>query len=181
MVLDAHAPRIGAQPHLLDGAVARVPGLDFQPVRHAVERLMVRAVHHFKTMPRARGVAQRLDVGAFHLRQIVAADVEVQRAAERDIEHLHAFANRQHRQPARDGGAHGGKLPRIARRLGVHNQRPLGGRLGVKLRRDVRPAREQQAVSAREIDRAEARVAHAEIRAQGKEAREMSVVTFPNP
>ena len=45
-----------------------------------------------------------------HLRQIVAANIEMQRAAERDVEDLHALADAKDRQAALNGGMDSGKV-----------------------------------------------------------------------
>jgi hypothetical protein len=59
-------------------------------------------------------MAQWLNVAVALLRQIVAFDVELERAAKGDIEHLKSFANRKNRQPARKRMPHGGKFPAVA-------------------------------------------------------------------
>ena len=181
MVLDAHTPRIIREPHLLDDAIASVPGFHDEAIGDAIEGLMVRAVHHGKTVPRAGVEAQGLDVGALHLGDIVAADVEVQRAAEREIQHLHAFANAEDGPAAFESVAEGGEFPGVAIWLGVVDLEEIGGRVGVKFRSHIGAAGKQEAINGVGIDGVAEGIGDVEIGVRSEEARKVRFITFTDP
>src|SRR5205809_637702 len=97
------------------------------------------AVYFGKTMRCPTGSAQRLNITMLLVAQIVSLDVELERAAECDVEHLKAFANCQNRQPARERVSNSLKLPAIAlgidlfiqhRRIGNVLTQKIGGNIG---------------------------------------------------
>src|ERR1700704_4710810 len=47
MILNGKGEWMIAQTNLLDDVVGRAPGLDFETVRDAIDRLMMRAIHFF--------------------------------------------------------------------------------------------------------------------------------------
>ena len=83
--------------------------LDHEPGAELVERLVVRAVDARDLHVRAVDVAQRLHV--VELEFGVAGNVEMQRAAERDVEHLQAAANGEDRAAAFPARAAGCQIP----------------------------------------------------------------------
>src|SRR6266852_3286101 len=122
MILHGEGKRIIAQAHLLDDVVGRAPSLDGKSLRDAINRLMMRAVYFFETMTGGTVVAQRLDILIFLLGEIVAFDVKLERAAERDIENLEALANRKNRQTTRENFCDGFELPAIPRKIDIFIQ-----------------------------------------------------------
>src|SRR2546429_3867318 len=98
----------------------------------------MRAVHFWKTMRRTTDISQWLNITLLLLRQIVPLDVELERAAEGDVEDLKTFANRQNRQPARERVLDSLKLPAVALRVDLFIQhRRIGNVLPQKFRRDI--------------------------------------------
>src|SRR6266496_5819733 len=72
------------------------------------------AVHFGKTMRCPLRTAQRLNITMLLPGQIVSLDVELERAAECDVEDLKAFANCQNRQPSREYVLDSLKLPAVS-------------------------------------------------------------------
>ena len=135
MILHCEPERIFPQAHLLNNSIVRGPGFHFQIVAQLIDCLVMCAVHFFETMRGAPRTAQRLNVAMLLLGQIMSSDVELQRAAERDIEYLEPFANCQNRQPARKRFLHGLKFPAVAFRIDVLVQhRRIGNVLTQKFR-----------------------------------------------
>src|SRR5882724_7972001 len=98
----------------------------------------MRAVHVAKTMRRPTRTAQRLNIPLLLLRQIVYLDVELERAAECDVEHLKTFANCQNRQSARERVLDSLKLPAIALWVDLFIQhRRIGNVLPQKFRGNI--------------------------------------------
>ena len=70
--------------------------------------------------------------------QIVSLDVELERAAERDVEHLKTFTNCQNRQPAGKRVLDSLKFPAVALRVDLFIQhRRIGNFLAQKFRRNI--------------------------------------------
>jgi hypothetical protein len=81
------------------------------------------------------------------LRQIVIFDVELERACERDVENLKAFANGEDRQAARERVLGRLEFPGIARKIHTFVEHGwIRHGLTQKFRRDVGPAGHEQAV-----------------------------------
>src|SRR4030095_3041381 len=98
----------------------------------------MRAVHYGKTMRRATRTAQRLNIPLLLLRQIVSLDVEFERAAEGNVEHLKTFANCQNRQSARERVLDSLKLPAVALRVDLFIQhRRIGNALPQEFRGNI--------------------------------------------
>src|SRR6266487_1272531 len=93
MVLHAESEGIVAQSYLLDDVIGCAPRLHFETGAQFIDRLMMRAIHFFKTMARPAIGSQRLDVVRLLPRQIMASDVEMKGTAERDVERLQSFAD----------------------------------------------------------------------------------------
>src|SRR5438874_1158629 len=98
MVLDRESERIIAEPHLLDDVVGGAPGFDFEAVAEFIEGLVMRAVDLIEAMSCGAIGAQWLDIVVLHFGRVVAGNVEMQGAAESDVEELHALANREDRK-----------------------------------------------------------------------------------
>jgi hypothetical protein len=60
----------------------------------------MRTVHLEKTVRRTCVMTQRLNIAVLLVPKIMTGNVELQRAAKRDIEHLKALADRQNRKSA---------------------------------------------------------------------------------
>src|SRR5438132_11710514 len=118
MVLHSESEGIVAQFYLLDDVVVCAPRLHFKTSTQFIDRLMMRAIHFFKTMTRAAIRSQRLDVVRFLLRQVMAGNVEMKGTAERDIESLQSFADRENRKPTFDRILDGVEFPAIP--IGIH-------------------------------------------------------------
>jgi hypothetical protein len=85
MILHSERKRIITQAHLLDDVIGQTPGFDLATVRQSINRLMMRAVHFFETVPSGALVSKRLDIMILHLGKFMTGNVELERAAERDI------------------------------------------------------------------------------------------------
>ena len=86
----------------------------------------------------ATRTAQQLNIPLLLLGQIMSLDVELERAAECDVEDLKTFANCQNRQPARERVLDSLKLPAVALRVDLFIQyRRIGDVLAQKLRRNI--------------------------------------------
>ena len=85
MILDGQGKRIIAQAHLLDDVVGHAPGFDLATVPQSIDRLMVRTVYFFETVPSGTVVAQRLDIMILHLGQFMTGNVKLERATEGDV------------------------------------------------------------------------------------------------
>ena len=130
MVLDSESEGIIAQFHLLDDVIGSAPGLHFETSAQFVNRLMMRAIHFFKTMARFAIGSERLDIVRLLIRQVMACDIEMETAAERDVESLQPFADRENRKPAFDRLLDCVEFPAIA--IGIHilfDYRRIGNRL----------------------------------------------------
>src|SRR5213594_1711195 len=98
----------------------------------------MRAVHFGKTMRRPTRTAQWLNISLLLLGQIMSLDVELERAAECDVEDLKTFANCQNRQPARERVLDSLKLPAVALRVDLFIQhRRIGNVLPQKFRGNI--------------------------------------------
>src|SRR5437764_6718433 len=98
----------------------------------------MRAVHVGKTMRRATRTAQWLNISLLLLGQIMSLDVELERAAECDVEDLKTFANCQNRQPARERVLDSLKLPTVAFRIDLFIQhRRIGNVLPQKFQGNI--------------------------------------------
>lgn len=149
VVLDAESPGVIAEPGLLDDAVAGVPRFDFECVRDAIQRLVVRAVHLLEAMTSAGVVPKRLHVRVFHFRRVMTGNVQLERTAEGDIQELQALADAEKGQAAFRRATHRGDLPAIARRFRLANQARVTEHFEMKLGADVRTAGQQQAAPTR--------------------------------
>jgi hypothetical protein len=118
MILDSQSEGIIAQFHLLDDVIGRAPGLNFQTGTELIDCLVMRAIYFFKAMPRPAIEPQRLDVVRLLIRQVMASNVEMKGTAERDIESLQSFADRENRKPAFDRLLDCVEFPTIA--VGIH-------------------------------------------------------------
>ena len=118
MILHSECEGIVAQSYLLDDVVGCAPRLHFKTSAHFIDRLMMRAIYFFKAMTRAAIRSQWLDVVRLLLRQIMAGDVEMKGTAERDIESLQSFADRENRKPAFDRMLESVEFPAIP--IGIH-------------------------------------------------------------
>src|SRR6266403_1388048 len=118
MILHSESEGIVAQSYLLDDVIGCAPRLHFETGAQFIDCLMMRAIHFFKAMTRAAIRSQRLDVMRLLLRQVMAGDVEMKGTAERDIESLQSFADRENRKPAFDRMLDGVELPAIP--IGIH-------------------------------------------------------------
>src|SRR5437016_8937522 len=98
----------------------------------------MRAVHFGKMMRRPTRTAQRLNIPLLLLRQIMPCDVELERAAEGDVEDLKTFANCQNRHPARERVLDSLKLPAVSRWVDLFIQyRRIGNVLPQELRGNI--------------------------------------------
>src|SRR5205809_3442592 len=130
MVLDSESEGIIAQFPLLVGVIIGAPRLHFETGAQFVNRLMMRAIHFFKGMARFAVGSERLDIVRLLIGQVMACDVEMESAAEGDIEDLQSFADRENRKPAFDRLLDGVEFPAIA--IGIHilfDYRQIGNRL----------------------------------------------------
>ena len=135
----------------------------------------------FDPLETDRGIrreSQRLHVVRFHLRQVVAGDVQMQRAAQRDVEHLGAFAHRQDRHAPleRLWTAANSNASRSASASSSIRPSSVRRRLAQVRGANIRAPREQQAVHGIEIGRAGARVGQGEAGMRREERREQSVL-----
>src|ERR1043166_3086933 len=85
MILDREGEGIIAKPDLLDDVVGGAPGFNFESVSEFIEGLVMRAVDLVEPMRRGTIGAEGLDIVILHFRRVMAGNVEVQGAAERDI------------------------------------------------------------------------------------------------
>src|SRR2546423_1083941 len=91
MILNRERERIITEPDLLDDFVRGAPGFDLDALAEFIECLMMRAIDLLETMRGGSVRPQWLDVVVLHFRRVVARNIEVESAAERDIEKLHTF------------------------------------------------------------------------------------------
>ena len=120
---------------------------------------MVRAVHFDKMLRRMSIDAQRLNVVILLFGQIVAANIEFERAAKSDVENLEAFAYSEDRQPEFERFAHSREFPFIARGIRIFFEHGwIRDRLAKKFLRDVGSAGKQQTIGIVERYFAAARV-----------------------
>ena len=147
VILDREGEGIIAEPDLLDDVIGRAPGFDLEAVSEFIEGLVVRTVDLFEPMRRGPVGAERLDIVLLHFRRVVTGNVEVESAAERDVEELHALADREDRQLSLQRVFRCGKFPAVAVRLhvGIENGR-IGHRLMEKLRGNVRAAAQKESL-----------------------------------
>src|SRR5438094_139204 len=130
MVLHSKSEGIVAQSCLFDDVIGGAPRLHFETGAQFVNRLMMRAIHFFKGMARFAVGSERLDIVRLLIGQVMACDVEMESAAEGDIEDLQSFADRENRKPAFDRLLDGVEFPAIA--IGIHilfDYRQIGNRL----------------------------------------------------
>jgi len=136
--LHGESERIIAEPDLLDDVVGRAPRFHFATIAEAIDRLMMGAVHFCKPMRGGAIVTQWLDIVIALLRKVVTFDVELERATERDVKNLEAFANREDRNPARDRGLKCVKFPTVAFWIDIFVQhRGIGNVLSKEFRGNV--------------------------------------------
>ena len=90
------------QAHLLNDVIGSGPRFDFEIVRNLIDRLVMRTVYFVESVSRVFVVLERLDIAFFLFGKIMARNVELERAAERDIQHLDASANAENRQTSRE-------------------------------------------------------------------------------
>src|SRR6266446_948826 len=141
MVLHSESEGIVAQFYLLDDVIGCAPRFHFETGAQFVDRLVMRAIHFFKAMTRPVIRSQRLDIMRLLLRQVMASDVEMKGTAERDIERLHSFADREYRKPAFDRLLDGVEFPPIP--IGIHilfDHGRIGNRLVQELGSNIGPA-----------------------------------------
>src|SRR2546425_9444187 len=87
------------------------------------------------------------------LRQLVAGNVELERAAERDVQNLHAFANRENRQTAAEDFFDRIEFPAVSFWIDILLQHIwIDNFLPKKFRRDVRPAGQEESIHLFERD-----------------------------
>src|SRR5207248_8399124 len=118
MVLHSESEGIVTQSYLLDDVIGCAPRFHFETGAQFIDCLMMRAIHFFKTMARFAIGSERLDVACLLIRQVMASDVEMKGAAERDVESLQSFADRKNRKPAFDRVLDCVELPAIP--VGIH-------------------------------------------------------------
>ena len=88
MILHRQGEGIVAQFYLFDDIICGAPRFYFKTGTKLVDRLMMRAIYFLKTMACFAIGAKRLNVVRLLIRQVMTADVEVKRAAKRDVESL---------------------------------------------------------------------------------------------
>ena len=181
MILHAETPGIAADPHLLDDPVRLAPRLDFERIGDTIQRLVMRAIHAGERIFRPRFVTQRLEIRRFQLRKIVAADIEEQRPAERYIQHLDSLANAQDGNSAIQRSPQRREFPGVALRLRILNQCGVRGRFPVKVRGNIRAAREQEAGGSFKIDRTGPRIRKRNPAARRKQPGKERVILVANP
>ena len=86
-----------SQPHLLDDVVSSAPCFNFQAFAEPVDCLVMRAIHARKTMRRRSLAPKLLNVVIFLLGQPMPWNIELERAAKRDVENLQTLANGEDR------------------------------------------------------------------------------------
>src|SRR6266568_1698115 len=141
MVLHSKSEGIVAQSCLFDDVIGGAPRLHFETGAQFVNRLMMRAIHFFKGMARFAVGSERLDIMRLLIRQVMASDVEMESAAERDIESLQSFADRKNRKPAFDRTLDCVEFPAIP--IGIHilfDYRRIGNGLVQELGSNIGPA-----------------------------------------
>src|ERR1700730_328060 len=77
VILHSERERIFAQANLLNNAIVRGPGFHFQILAQAIDCLVMRAVHFWKTVRCAARTAQWLNIAFTLMRQVVAFDIEL--------------------------------------------------------------------------------------------------------
>src|SRR6266699_2177694 len=130
MVLHSKSEGIVAQSCLFDDVIGGAPRLHFETGAQFVNRLMMRAIHFFKGMARFAVGSERLDIVRLLIGQVMACDIEMESAAERDVESLQSFADRENRKPAFDRLLDCVEFPAIA--IGIHilfDYRQIGNKL----------------------------------------------------
>src|SRR5207247_2986567 len=116
-----------------------------------------------QSMRRFRIAAQRLNVVIFLLRKFVTGNVELQRAAERDVEDLQSFTDRKDREATRNRFLHRFKFLSVPRRIDMFVEYgKIDNFLAQKFRSDVGATSEKQTIGFVEIDRTVAGVANAD-------------------
>jgi acyl-CoA reductase-like NAD-dependent aldehyde dehydrogenase len=147
MPLRTHHPRRGWQLHGLELAVGR-PAARHQWLGKVAEALVVHrvAVLEIGGAGGERQLRARRESHRVLAHPVVAvADVLYQGAAERDVQHLHAAAQREHRQIELDGGEAHRDVEIVVRRHDAV-QGVVVGLLAVPARVDVAAARQQHTV-----------------------------------
>src|SRR5437667_12710779 len=101
MILHGKGEWITAEADLLDDVIGRAPRFYLQPFAQSIDRLVMGTVHPFEAMLCRRVATQRLDIVLLLFGKFVPGNVQLERAAERDVEKLEAFADRNARPTAR--------------------------------------------------------------------------------
>jgi len=149
--LDTESEGIIPESDLFDDVVVRAPRFDFEAFAERIDRLVMRAVYFLEAMGRFGVGTQRLNVVILLLGKFVAWNVELQRAAKRNIKKLHPFANGENRQAARERLIDRCKFPAVSRRIDILLEHAwIGNRLLQKFRRDVGTARQKQPIDVRD-------------------------------
>src|SRR5438094_489149 len=92
-------------------------------------------------------MAQWLDFAIALFRQVVAFDIELQCAAQGNIEYLKSLANGEDGKPARERFSRGRKFPAVAFRVDLFVQhRRIENFLAQKFRRNIGTASEQETI-----------------------------------
>src|SRR5437660_2841689 len=119
MILNAESEGIISEPDLFDDLVARAPGLDLEAFTELSNSLMMRAVHFGELMRCLRVETQPLNIVVLLFRQFMTGNIELERAAKRDVEKLHPFANCENRQTARERLINRCKFPAVPHRIDI--------------------------------------------------------------
>ena len=146
VVLHTQSEGVSSESRLLDHIVVRAPSLDFQAGAELVEGLVMGAVDAGNLNGGAASIAQGLDV--LELEFVMVRDIEMKRAAKRDIENLQPPADGEERQPLLDRPGQDGEFPGIARRVGIFDEARIGDGLAQKFAGNIGASGEEQAVDA---------------------------------
>src|SRR6266404_3050332 len=143
---------------------------------------MMRAVHFVEAMRRLSVVTQRLNVVIFHLRKFVAGNIELERAAKRDVQNLHSFANGEDREAPREDISDRCKFPAVPFWIDIFFEHGrIGHRLSQKFRRDIGAAGEKQTIHLFHRHLALARIANANVGLLGKKWLKPFLIFFAHP
>jgi hypothetical protein len=136
VVLDAKAERIIAQARLLDHLIVHATRFNDQTGTETIERLMMGTVD----------VSQGLDI--LKLELVVIGDVEMERAAQRNIEHLDSSTDGEDGKAQLKDLGQQIKFPSVSRRIGTFDQMRIGHGLTQEFQRDVLASGKKQTVDA---------------------------------
>ena len=139
----------------------------------------MRAVDFEKRRWHARSIAQFLRVVVFVA--VVMRNIEMQRAAKSDIEHLQPATNRQEGHLLFQRFREHGKLPRIARGIGIFDQPWVGHRLSQKFLGNIRTAGEQEAVDLFPNHFFGAGIPETHLRIRRESPRKVGFIDLPDP